>query len=333
MERKVIVGYWYIVGGPAGATVTVLGEENPCCTVPEGGQGSFYAQAPVVVVSDESVTLSQVVNFKVAPVMVKRWLLGLGRGATSDAELPANFIPLDHIESTGYQYLVTEIITCSDMELEIDCAISQMSSSSKNMCKLAGHPATSGYTVDLPVAIEGSTTNISLKFGSVSSTSGISGRIPIYERIKVKLNKNGLYIDGDLKIDLPSADEWQSSAKLILMGSTTAGTGYYPQYAFWYGFKIYDAVNDVQYNFKPYLYDGVPCFYDKGVFLYNGKTTKPFAVGMTLAQARRLAELPATGGSLTVSLPTGYDTDEGANQAIGQAIANGWGIAVQEYTL
>ena len=66
MERKVIVGYWYIVGGPAGATVTVLGEENPCCTVPEGGQGSFYAQAPVVVVSDESVTLSQVVNFKVA---------------------------------------------------------------------------------------------------------------------------------------------------------------------------------------------------------------------------------------------------------------------------
>ena len=75
---------------------------------------------------------------------------------------------------------------------------------------------------------------------------------------------------------------------------------------------------------------GKPCVYDrieKETF-YNGTTTAELTVGLTLAQARQLRQLPAGGGTLKVSLPSNYLEDAGVANAIAAAKANSWNIEV-----
>lgn len=77
---------------------------------------------------------------------------------------------------------------------------------------------------------------------------------------------------------------------------------------------------------------GKPVFFD----VLNNTVLPPsssanFVVGFTRTQARKLANLPTTGGTLTVSLPTGYEADAGVVSALETARANGWTITVQTY--
>lgn len=56
MEQEVTVMQWYVVTGTAGATVTTP-DGKLLCTVPATGQGSFFAITPIVVTSDDSVSV------------------------------------------------------------------------------------------------------------------------------------------------------------------------------------------------------------------------------------------------------------------------------------
>lgn len=78
---------------------------------------------------------------------------------------------------------------------------------------------------------------------------------------------------------------------------------------------------------------GVPCMYDKvaGKPLYN-EYNGAFIVGMNIAQARKLGKLPASGGSLTVSLPNDYTGDMLIKNAIAEATSNEWTLTIQTYT-
>lgn len=75
---------------------------------------------------------------------------------------------------------------------------------------------------------------------------------------------------------------------------------------------------------------GTPCMYDTvtGQFFRN-EGSGQFTVGLTPAQALNLANLPATGGSLTVSLPLEAAFDDNVNRALEAAAAKGWYIPVQ----
>lgn len=77
---------------------------------------------------------------------------------------------------------------------------------------------------------------------------------------------------------------------------------------------------------------GKPCLYDTigRTSLYNSGSGE-FIVGMTLEQASKLSKLPATDGSLTVALPTGYESDAGVANALETARSNGWTLTVQTY--
>lgn len=78
--------------------------------------------------------------------------------------------------------------------------------------------------------------------------------------------------------------------------------------------------------------NGVPCMYDnvsKQPFYNSG--SGQFVVGMNMKQALNLSKLPAGGGTLTVSLPTGYDADSAVVTALETARANGWTLTVQTY--
>lgn len=63
---------------------------------------------------------------------------------------------------------------------------------------------------------------------------------------------------------------------------------------------------------------------------YNSGTGS-FIVGFTLAQARQLGNLPATGGTLTISLPSNWQEDDGVVNALATAEANGWVFTYQTY--
>ena len=64
---------------------------------------------------------------------------------------------------------------------------------------------------------------------------------------------------------------------------------------------------------------------------YLSKTDALLVAGFTLEQARKLGKLPA-GTNLTISLPKGWQDDEGVAEAKAQAEANGCVLPVQEYT-
>jgi hypothetical protein len=66
---------------------------------------------------------------------------------------------------------------------------------------------------------------------------------------------------------------------------------------------------------------------------YFNKGTGAFIAGFTLAQARKLGKhLPAGGGNLTISLPTGYEQDSAVAESLETARAKGWTLTVQTYT-
>lgn len=79
---------------------------------------------------------------------------------------------------------------------------------------------------------------------------------------------------------------------------------------------------------------GVPCMLntvDGGA--HYAETAVKFIVGFTLAQARKLgAHLPEGGGSLTISLPTGYEQDAAVAESLETARAKGWTLTIQTYT-
>lgn len=80
---------------------------------------------------------------------------------------------------------------------------------------------------------------------------------------------------------------------------------------------------------------GRPCMYDTvtEASLYNiAPLGIEFTAGMTIKQARNLANLPATGGSLTVSLPSEAEFDAAVQRALTAASSNGWTIITQYRT-
>lgn len=79
---------------------------------------------------------------------------------------------------------------------------------------------------------------------------------------------------------------------------------------------------------------GAPCMLDQVTntpFFNVGSGS--FVVGFTLNQAKKLKKLPATGGKLTISLPSNYTDDAEVVTALSKAQSNGWTLTVQTYNV
>lgn len=318
MERKVIVGFWYIVDGPAGATVTRVGEANPCCTVPEGGQGHFFASAPVVVVSDESITLSQLVNFKGAPV--KRWLLGRGVDALPQGYLAAEFLEFGAKD----KYVeVTTPWTPAGAVVQVDA-----------------HERF--YRLDVGSDEIGNGSHANYFFWGVNNkkwyigcgTYGIttySADTEWHDMKMIYAEDGGAWVDG-LKVRACAYSATAQILKSFTLGRTTPTLNNLTYIAYTQVKTASLRVNgqlwrDVRATIDP---SGKPCMYDrieKETF-YNG-TDAALTVGMTCNQARNLGKLPAGGGTLTVSLPWDAQLDKKVDAALQTAKGNGWTIVVQ----
>lgn len=78
---------------------------------------------------------------------------------------------------------------------------------------------------------------------------------------------------------------------------------------------------------------GEPCMFDRvSKQPFRNAGSGQFIAGLTLQQAAQLGrKLPSTGGTLTVSLPEGYEQSERIVESLTQAESKGWVLTIQTY--
>lgn len=316
---------WHVVSGPVGGTVTSVDGSVTYCTIPEGGQGSFYAVTTEVVVSDASISVDDCQNFKCAPV--KRWLLGLGRGVDA---LPQGYLAAEFLEFGGKdKYVeVTTPMTPAGARVEVK-AYERF------------------YRVDVTSDEIGNGSHANYFFWGVKNSSGPKWYVGCgtYGTTSFAADTNwhnmrlvyaadgGCWVDA-LKVRDCSFNEKSNILRNFRLGATapTVNELFYPAYTWVKKCTLW--VNGTKWRDVRAAIDpsGKPCFYDfveKEAF-YNGTETA-LTVGMTLSQARKLGKLPAGGGTLPVSLPSNWQEDEGVVNALAEAAANGWVLTIQTY--
>lgn len=106
-----------------------------------------------------------------------------------------------------------------------------------------------------------------------------------------------------------------------------------------WNFEVYDESKQIIHNLVPVIdNNGVACAYDMvDKTTHYNKGSKAFVIGLTREQAVKLAKLPASDGTLTISLPSSIVsgstvTDSAVNAALTTARSKGWNITVQTYT-
>lgn len=321
MEHTVTVMQWYVVSGTAGATVSTP-EGVILCTVPDGGQGTFYATTPKVVTSDDSVTVVKA-TFKSAPAKLR--LLGLLGGGVS-AGLPSGYLAAEFLESTGSQYIDTGYKPNSEFGVYFD--VQEVTTPSGYVWYCGAQVSGSALWLDSQERL------------AIRNGRGGYGAFWLEE---TKSEKNRVQAVANLYNDLlygkvgeaetGSAVPTQDlSFTLFRSHYKTAGNFDATAPLRMFAFKLTTGT-ELMIDFVPYVdANGVPCMFNKvskQPFYNSGSGA--FIVGMTLEQARKLGKLPEGGGTLTISLPSNWQEDAGVVDALATAEAKGWVFTYQTY--
>ena len=333
MERNVTVKKWYVVTGTAGATVTSPDGSKIFCTVPDGGQGTFYATTPKVVTSDDSVEVVEA-TFNLAPVKLK--LLGLLGGGVGTG-LPSGYLQAEFLEGTGTQRIVTgfapfiKVLENIEVGFRVDAAMTE----SNNWKYAAGMQSGGGDFGFTTPTRTGS--GIQVYFGTQRlSHSGSLNQVlsRFVHELNYKNSRKSIFksCEGEQEKSLNSVNnsKYTTVQSFTLFGAVDQwGARNYSSCKIW-GTELTDG-NEVVRKFSPVISEsGVPCMFDKITkqpFFNDG--TGSFIVGMTMKQARQLGKLSAGGGTLTVSLPWEAGVDAKVQDALAKAAENGWTVVVQ----
>ena len=140
------------------------------------------------------------------------------------------------------------------------------------------------------------------------------------------LETGGITVNGD--VYSINSNEFAGLEGLYIFANTISTTKYigYTRISTFTVSQKCDVISALNKN-------GVPCMYDKvsRQSFYNSGSGQ-FIVGLNKTQALKLSTLPATSASLTISLPAGYETDEGVTNALDIARSKGWTLTIQTYT-
>ena len=331
MQYKISVGSLYTVTAAAEECVVTDAAGRIIATVQPGEQRTFTASTSTVELSDAAAALTALAsNFKRAASA-----LGLLGGGVK-SELPAGYLRAEFLESTGTQYIDTgepvqlaQVFEVSMQTTAVDNSVVNYlfgGSAEPNILWAFGEW---GSTADEKNWVY---THAGDKHGDVCLYS----TLPKFQKMRVKLQRGAVDVQVVGKV-----------LSLELTYSTSSVAGVRSVYLFGvnfptarlyagkiYNFKMTNAATDYKLEFVAAICDGVPCMYDRvsGKPFYNGGTGQLIA-GFTLPQARKLGKhLPEGGGSLTISLPTGYEQDAAVTESLETARAKGWTLTVQTYT-
>lgn len=333
-----IAGHTYVVSSPNGGTVTSAdGQVKE--TVEAGKQKVVFGTGAPLQLDDEDGKI--MATFKLAPA--KLMALGLLGGGTTTT-LPAGYIAADFLESTGTQYILHDWQAFYNTPDIFD----------RGYAVTAQHMVESRYKYPLGIGwsnglcnltgpmYDSSTYNRAYFLTQAVYFSGIS----MLSKITTRMNyKNSRVVEFSAEDYYQKKDLTEQTLHGLQHGETNGGFGLF--ISAWQcnsinlnsvlACRIWNAKftegDKVVHVVSPAVdVDGKPCMYDKMLkkAFYN-KGSGSFIVGFTLAQARKLSRLPATGGTLTISLPSNWQDDEGVVNALATAESNGWVLTYQTY--
>jgi hypothetical protein len=273
--------------------------------------------------------------FKLAPAKAKALGL-LGGGANT---LPAGYLAAEFLESTGTQYIDTGYVPKKTSGVFARVGISGGYFDPFILGCRNNASTNTRWVPPRPRNFEGGLYTNGFGWGSWLLTLNSSQRDTLSPALSWLNYKN------EHKAKLQGKDQ---SAPVSVNLDDLPFTPLYS--AFMFGFNIAGSPaltnNNISFYFVEFTEDekikmsfipaidaqGVPCMYDKvSNQPFDNDGTGAFIVGMTLAQARKLGKLPEGGGTLTVSLPSNWQEDEGVVNALATAEAKGWVFTYQTY--
>lgn len=310
MEYKTIAGNYYTITSKSGCTVTDS-TGTLSMTVDAGGQLTVQAPSDKLIYDDAQAIIFKA-NFKHAASALR--LLGGGD------KLPAGYIALAFIQGQGSQYINTN--ATGNETSEVLCKFERTSTAGKSVyC--------SGASGALLCLFVWGDKMDALRYDWLTSQRTYSEVYPGGMVTSVQ-SARGVTLNGKQIVGaFPEGAFQAKNIRLFTIDSTAASfTADNVRMARWALKNGGQPVRDMVAVIDP---TGVSGMYDRvtETFFKTARGSN-FIAGMTLAQARNLGKLPA-GTILTISLPVGYDSDEGVVNALTQAEGKGCVLTVQTY--
>ena len=307
MEKLLIKGDVYTVATKTECTVTsangtLLGKataENPV---------TFTATTDRVELSDPGAEFARV-NPKYAPVKLR--LLGLLGGGSTNS-LPAGYIAAEFVETqanSGMSY--NSVIATSSTGFKTEYMHTVLNNSG----------AEPFYATDgkgnwlIPPRPNGT-----LAYWGSNTIRNLPVQVGEWLKVEMNyLNASKLTLNGDVR-NLPDIGDITFGVLQLLRGQQKLK------------FLEITQENKKSNKLVPVIDgSGQVCLFDEVLNETLRSTNTQLIAGFTLAQARNLSKLPATGGTLTISLPSNWQEDEGVVIALATAEANGWVFTYQTY--
>lgn len=319
MDIPTIPGAWYTVATSTTCEITDTATGTPLGSA-NAGSYTFQAQGNLTTLSDDSALYSKS-NFKSAPAALMA--LGLLGGGASTPALPPGYLAAAFLETESSAEIKLPLVF--DVNIDSGLTIEQSHQSVAAQVSSSAGWAEEGY----------GGINIGMLNGSMACSRngmgvGTSFIVPANEWFIHKWWFDGK--SADIICYAPDGRSYKTSRTRSGCTAYTLWANRWKGKKRWFRALLADvAVFDLIPAITP---QGAPCMFNKydNAFYENTAGKTAFVVGLTLAQARNLSKLPATGGTLTISLPTGYDSDSGVMSALESARANGWTLTIQTYT-
>ena len=321
-SHNTIAGKLYTVTSPSGCTVT---DETglQLGTVEGGEQKTFVATGAQLSVDDDAARVT--LTFKRAASALRL----LGGGVKS--ELPAGYLRAEFLESTaGWGNMNQKIKLDGYFDPAKDSFVLETQHSKglyRGALSLEGNEGHFAYGL----TYEG---YVVLKINGVTAAEKkLDAPSSDYLwRVESTPSQQTLYLNNEKIKEATQAYSSSGVIPLGLFGTFNGSRVFRGQKRHWTltvnGKLAAKILPCVAKNGKPCMFDSV-----NNAPYYNAAGTEQFIVGFTLPQARKLGKhLPAGGGALTISLPTGYEQDAAVAESLETARAKGWTLTIQTYT-
>lgn len=306
MKRTTTIGKMYAVTSAAGCTVTTP-DGLPICTVEAGTQGYFTAPTSTVEVDDDAALLTATFNRAALALRL------LGGGVKS--ELPAGYLRCDSIYSNGNARTTIPFL---------------FSSEGHSLYVTTEHKNTSKeeFQGEFNSSLQMGIYNNASFFMNLGDGFALSGLIwGAFNKCTYSVANKTLTISANGKKRQTEKGIFANVADFTLF----YGRGNYPGYKRSF---ILAVDNVTLFDFKPSISpSGKVTWFNSVDKKEYPATSGVYTAVFTLAQARKLGKhLPAGGGALTISLPTGYEQDAAVAESLETARAKGWTLTIQTYT-
>lgn len=318
MDIPTIPGAVYTISTASSCDVTDKASGQLLGTAEAGSPFTTPAYSDALTLSDSSALYVQIKTFNFA--LAALGLLGGGQSASS---LPAGYLAAEFLESTGLGRMELDAKLPSTARIEMDAKFTQALSTRAFFGTEGRGSLTDTRRFTIMQMSDGTRCDFGLWIKNVSFV------MPLNKKIKIIKDGALNYVDGQL-IATNTAQTFDGLGCVLFSRTANVSGGGAAGCIYWC--NIYNS-NELVCELIPSVDQyGKPCMYDKtNKKPYYNLEKEALIVGMTMNQALKLSTLPATGGTLTVSLPTGYDSDEGVMTALETARANGWTLIIQTY--